>query len=87
MDTYTVAVRVPVAFESAAEMAGWVERAIVSEMERKGWTGGAYVLWRDEQGVLHGFLDGEGGSTPPDPGDVLSSTQRLAPGAPAAEEE
>jgi len=59
-DTYTVAVRMPVAFESAAEMAGWVERAICNEMAKCNWTGGCYVIWRDDKGKLQGFTSGQG---------------------------
>ena len=70
-DTYTVAVRVPVEFEAAAGLAGWIERAVSFYMKECGYAGTPYVLFRDEDGRLCGFMDGEGMSFPEDCGDVL----------------
>ena len=62
-DIFTVAVRMPVAFGSAAEMAGWLERAVANAMKESNWTGTPYVIFRDEKGRLRGFMDGAGMST------------------------
>ena len=57
--TYDVTVRVPVGFESAAEMAGWVQAAISEAMWQKNWTGEAAVLFRkDDNGPIIMFHQG-----------------------------
>lgn len=56
----TVAVRIPVQFDSGAAMAGWIERAICDAMERSGWVGGCAVFFDGEDGQLKGYRDGEG---------------------------
>lgn len=50
----------PVEFNSGAEMAGWVERAITQAMEAQGWVGGCKVFFRGADCELYGFRDGEG---------------------------
>lgn len=57
-DIYDVTVRVPVGFESAAEMAGWVQVAVTEAMWRKNWTGEAVVLFRKEDGPIVMFHNG-----------------------------
>ena len=75
MDTYTVAIRVPVAFEGVGVMAGWLERGVAEYMKECGYIGTPYVLFRDEAGRLCGFQDGEGLSFPEDKGDVLAQPE------------
>ena len=71
-DTFTVAVRVPMEFGSAAEMAGWLERGVAGYMKRCKYVGTPYVLFRDEKGRLCGFMDGEGLTYLDDQDDVLA---------------
>ena len=58
--TYDVTVRIPVGFDSAAEMAMWLERIVVYGMEEKDWTGGCVVIFRDSDGQMVSFQDGDG---------------------------
>ena len=57
--TYDVTVRMPVGFESAAEMAGWLERTVTNAMEKQGWIGGCVVIFLSDHGVVM-FQDGKG---------------------------
>jgi hypothetical protein len=75
MDTYTVAVRVPVGFEAVGVMAGWLQSGVADYMKACGYAGTPYVLFRDEAGRLCGFRDGEGLSFPEDKGDVLGQPE------------
>ena len=61
-DTYDVTIRVSVEFESAAEMAGWLERTVVNEMEKQDWMGGCVVIFRGEDNHMMMFQDGQGAS-------------------------
>lgn len=45
-DLHDVTVRLPVQFESAAAMAGFVNSVMDEAMARKGWSGGCAVLFR-----------------------------------------
>ena len=61
-NTYDVTVRIPVGFDSAAEMAGWLERTVMNEMEEQDWTGGCAVFFRDQNNHMMMFQDGQGTS-------------------------
>ena len=68
-DLYDVTVRIPVAFESAAEMAGWVNGAIEEAMAKQDWSGGCAVLYRREPNgpivMFHqGLIDPYDGALP-----------------------
>ncbi len=58
--TYDVTVRIPVMFDSPAEMASWLERVVVNGMEEKDWTGDCAVIFRDGDGQMVSFQDGHG---------------------------
>ena len=60
--TYDVTVRLPVGFESAAEMAGWLERTVVNGMDEQDWVGGCVVIFRDSDRQMVSFQDGHGTS-------------------------
>ena len=58
--TYDVTVRIPVEFDSATDMATWLERVVINGMEEKDWTGGCVVIFRDGDGQMVSFQDGHG---------------------------
>lgn len=58
-----VTVRIPVGFANPAEAAGFIERAVASEMERAGFIGSPVVIFRNEQGNFLMFEDGQGFSS------------------------
>lgn len=61
--THDVTVRIPVQFESAAEAAGFIERAVSNALKDAGYSGSAFVIWREQpSGQMWCFLDGEGGA-------------------------
>lgn len=56
---FDVTVRVPVPFESAAGMAGWLYGLVEMAMERQGWKGAPVVLFRlDPDGPMGMFQEG-----------------------------
>lgn len=57
---YEVAVRMPVPFESAAFMAGWLERAVTDAMRQSGYIGSPVVIWSDPNGKRMAFHNGDG---------------------------
>lgn len=59
-----VTVRLPMGEWSAAETAGFIERAVTNAFKEAGYSGSAFVIFRKEDGTLVSFYDGEGFTDP-----------------------
>lgn len=57
---YEVTIRMPVPFESAAYMAGWLESAVRNAMKNQDYVGSPVVMWTNPDGRRMAFHDGDG---------------------------
>jgi hypothetical protein len=60
MNTFDVTVRIPVAFESAVEAAGFIERSVSKSMNDSKFTGSPFIIFKDRDGKLFSFMNGIG---------------------------
>jgi len=62
IDMHDVTVRIPVHL-TAAETAGFIERAVTKAMSENDWVGSALVIFREGDRLIS-FIDGEGFTDP-----------------------